>query len=296
MMVILGAAGAFYGFEVSSTPLTEIILGAVYGFVGVCIAVPLAFAINVTRHWIWLPIFVGMRFATLSGKRASIAQAVPNPISESTAMKHKRQFEINRTVAREAATIGAMIADMRRAVELLDCDVGTEEERIQIKDRADAQYPMLARHLAARRDNLKVTIATLEARLSLSGVNVPTKITSMASPPIIIVRMQPWQGVVAHLSALCSSRLGNVKSRTRLRWEVACRYQDRMGATPKQTFDVYRNKAKPALRLATTPGAGVPRHFAAKDWARLKEPSLLHSDAAKDVAVKGYCYFQVIEG
>jgi len=69
-----------------------------------------------------------------------------------------------------------------------------------------------------------------------------------------------------------------------------------MSATPKQTFDVYRNKAKPALRLAIMPGAGLPRHFAAKEWKLMKEQSLLHSDATRDVAVKGYCYFQVLKG
>jgi hypothetical protein len=113
--------------------------------------------------------FVGMPFAICRESTPPSPGAVPNPVSESTAMKHKRHFEINRTAVREAATIEAMIADMRRAVELLDRDVGTEEERMRIKDRGDAHYPMLARHLAARRDNLKVTIATLEARLSLSS-------------------------------------------------------------------------------------------------------------------------------
>lgn len=52
MIAILGAIGALYGIEVSSTMLGEIIFGALYGFVGVCAAVPLAFAINVTRHWV----------------------------------------------------------------------------------------------------------------------------------------------------------------------------------------------------------------------------------------------------
>jgi hypothetical protein len=52
MMVVLGAVGAFYGVEISTALFGEIIFGALYSFVGVCIAVPLAFAINVTRHWI----------------------------------------------------------------------------------------------------------------------------------------------------------------------------------------------------------------------------------------------------
>lgn len=82
-------------------------------------------------------------------------------------MKHARHFEnINRTAVREATCIGNMIADMRRIVEILDCDVSTEEKTSQVRDRSDARYPILARQLAARRDNLRVTIATLEARLT----------------------------------------------------------------------------------------------------------------------------------
>jgi hypothetical protein len=110
-----------------------------------------------------------MLFATMSEKQPFIAQAVPNLICESTAMKHKRHFEIDRTAVREAATIGAMIADLQRVVEVLGCDVAIEEERMRIKDRADARYPILARQLATRRDNLKMTIAALEARLSSSS-------------------------------------------------------------------------------------------------------------------------------
>jgi hypothetical protein len=107
------------------------------------------------------------------GKSTFHRQTVPNPISESTAMKHKRHFEIDRTSAtvREAATIGAMIADMLRAVELLENSVSAEEERSPFRDRADGRYPILARQFAARRDNLKVTIAALKARLSSNDVH-----------------------------------------------------------------------------------------------------------------------------
>jgi hypothetical protein len=59
-----------------------------------------------------------------------------------------------------------MIADVRRVVQVLDCDVQTEEERSRIFDRSDAHYPILARTLAARRANLNATIIALEARLS----------------------------------------------------------------------------------------------------------------------------------
>ena len=95
-------------------------------------------------------------------------------------MKHKRHFEIDRTEVWEATTIEAMIADMRRIVEVLDSSVSAEEERTRFRDRADGRYPILARQFAERRDNLKVTIATLETRLSSDSMNVPTKIASAA--------------------------------------------------------------------------------------------------------------------
>jgi hypothetical protein len=104
----------------------------------------------------------------------SIARFVPNLTSGSIEMKHARQFEnAGRTSVREAECIGTMIADMRRVVQVLDCDVQTEEERSRVFDRSDAHYPI-------RRDNLKATIAALEARLSSIGPTVPTELTIAA--------------------------------------------------------------------------------------------------------------------
>jgi len=56
--------------------------------------------------------------------------------------------------------------DLNRTVCLLDCDVAAEEERARISDRSNSAYPILARTLAARRDNLQGTIAALEQRLT----------------------------------------------------------------------------------------------------------------------------------
>jgi ABC-type transporter Mla subunit MlaD len=87
-------------------------------------------------------------------------------------MKHASHFEnTGRTLVREARSIEAMIADMRRVIQVLDCDVRTEEERSGTFDPSHPHYSVLAKTLAARRDNLKATIAALEARLStISGV------------------------------------------------------------------------------------------------------------------------------
>jgi hypothetical protein len=51
MTVGLGAVGAFYGLETSSSVLGAFMAATVYGFVGAAIGGPLAFAINITRNW-----------------------------------------------------------------------------------------------------------------------------------------------------------------------------------------------------------------------------------------------------
>jgi hypothetical protein len=81
-------------------------------------------------------------------------------------MKHQRHFDASDTTSREAAQISKMIGDLDRLVRTLDYDIAAEEERAQISDRSDVAYPILARALAARRDNLRDTIAALEPRLA----------------------------------------------------------------------------------------------------------------------------------
>jgi hypothetical protein len=81
-------------------------------------------------------------------------------------MRMPRRFGTAHAIAhREATVITAMMDDLRRIVEILDFDVASEEERAHVFDRSDALYPILARTLAARRDNLKLTVAALGQRL-----------------------------------------------------------------------------------------------------------------------------------
>ena len=56
--------------------------------------------------------------------------------------------------------------DLDRTMQLVEYDIAAEEHRAGLFDRADAKYPCLARALATRRDNLKVTIAALAQRLA----------------------------------------------------------------------------------------------------------------------------------
>jgi hypothetical protein len=81
-------------------------------------------------------------------------------------MNHPRHFDTRPASQREAARIWKMFGELDRTVRLLDCDITTEEERARISDRSASAYPILARMLGARRDNLKDTITALERRLS----------------------------------------------------------------------------------------------------------------------------------
>ena len=82
-------------------------------------------------------------------------------------MKHQRHFGSSSGAAfREAVQIRTLMSDLDRIVRILDCDIAAEEEHAKVFDRSQAEYPMLARQLTARRDNLRNTIAALEARLA----------------------------------------------------------------------------------------------------------------------------------
>ena len=66
--------------------------------------------------------------------------------------------------------------------------------------------------------------------------------------------------------------------------------------THTSIFDVYRGKKDTSLRLATMAGAGLPAHLNRKHWVLLPTgASPIHSDASKDIAAHGYCFFQVVK-
>ena len=69
------------------------------------------------------------------------------------------------TALKQAALIKRMMDDLGRTVQILNIHISTEEERLRVFDRSDPAYPILAKTLIARRDNLLVTIADLGQRL-----------------------------------------------------------------------------------------------------------------------------------
>ena len=82
-------------------------------------------------------------------------------------MKRRYHFGNATSAAlREMARVSALIGDLDRRAQLLECDIAAEEERARVFNRSDDAYPMTARILAVRRDNLKATIATLERQFT----------------------------------------------------------------------------------------------------------------------------------
>jgi hypothetical protein len=59
----------------------------------------------------------------------------------------------------------ALIADLRWKIQLFNSDIADEEQRTGVFNVSSVAYPLVAKDLRERRDNLVATIATLEAQL-----------------------------------------------------------------------------------------------------------------------------------
>jgi hypothetical protein len=72
-----------------------------------------------------------------------------------------------------------MLNDLWRTIQILNIDISTEEERARVFDMRDPAYPILARTMAARRENL-ITVAALEHRLRTIVTTTPEMNTEAA--------------------------------------------------------------------------------------------------------------------
>jgi hypothetical protein len=79
-------------------------------------------------------------------------------------MKHQRHYESVNAV-RQATQVRILIADLSRIVDILNVDIVSREQEAGVTDVARSEYPVLARALRARRDNLLETISALRQRL-----------------------------------------------------------------------------------------------------------------------------------
>ena len=67
-----------------------------------------------------------------------------------------------RTAAVNGLQIATLIGDLSRKVAILTADIVHEEARAGVRDLSDPAYPVLARSLRVRRDNIGATIVSLE--------------------------------------------------------------------------------------------------------------------------------------
>jgi hypothetical protein len=75
------------------------------------------------------------------------------------------RFETRLNDLRAITKLRALIANLLLQVRFLDADIRDQEQRMGIFDVTDVAYPLLARNLRARRDNLLATIRVLEGQL-----------------------------------------------------------------------------------------------------------------------------------
>jgi hypothetical protein len=77
--------------------------------------------------------------------------------------------ETRGTAAIKKLQIATLIGDLSRKADVLTADIEHEETRSGVRDLADPAYPVLARSLRKRRENIGATIASLEALVQVTS-------------------------------------------------------------------------------------------------------------------------------
>ena len=70
---------------------------------------------------------------------------------------------LRETAVVNSLRIATLIAYLTRTADILSADIEHEETRAGVRDLADPAYPVLARSLMERRENVGATIGSLEA-------------------------------------------------------------------------------------------------------------------------------------
>ena len=86
------------------------------------------------------------------------------------------------TAAVDRLQVVTLIGSLSRSVDLLTADIEHEEAHAGVRDLADPAYPILAKSLRARRDNIRATIASLAALIHETP-EVNERNTCTAKPP-----------------------------------------------------------------------------------------------------------------
>ena len=97
-------------------------------------------------------------------------------------MANSYQHETFRgTAAVNRLQVVTLIGSLSHSVELLTAHIEHEEACARVRDPADRAYPILAKSLRARRDNIRATIASLAALIHETP-EADERITCTAKP------------------------------------------------------------------------------------------------------------------
>jgi hypothetical protein len=97
-------------------------------------------------------------------------------------MTKQQLFETSANRASQETTqIETLIGRLARTAELMDADINQEEKLASVSDPRDPAYPMIARSLKARRDNLTASISSLQALVNTGRNSTYSKQEEKAS-------------------------------------------------------------------------------------------------------------------
>jgi hypothetical protein len=104
---------------------------------------------------------------TADVERSNRAQAKRRAIEE------RKRLALIDALQRMRQRTEAVLLDLQNAATLLDCGIEIELQSSPTRDPRHFAFPMTARALIARRDNLRATIAAISAELAKSNLNRP---------------------------------------------------------------------------------------------------------------------------
>ena len=83
-----------------------------------------------------------------------------------TANEERKRLALIDAFQRWRLRTEAVLVNLKNAVAVLDCSIEAELQNSRTRNRRDAAFPMAARALIARRENLRATIEALSEELA----------------------------------------------------------------------------------------------------------------------------------
>ena len=107
------------------------------------------------------------------GRRSDYPGRIRDRRAKQLARDHGRTQKEIKIRKREAAQLRVMIASIKEAIAVIEVSLAADLEGSRIKDPLHHAFPLSAKTMIARRDNLSTTVAALADRLAKIEVNLP---------------------------------------------------------------------------------------------------------------------------